>query len=118
MLSLLQAKKVASHLKKHSGGHGYTDQDNPFGDSNVTERFVWGKKLEKQIQSGVDVKDLTARAEKRRQEERLVTLLPLFALLRPQVSLYNLSKQDINRFSVNTLQDVHTFLCTLHCMVC
>ncbi|DBA94110.1 hypothetical protein WJX77_004695 [Trebouxia sp. C0004] len=65
------AKKVANHLKKHSGGHGYTDQDNPFGDSNVTERFVWGKKLEKQIQSGVDVKDLTARAEKRRQEERL-----------------------------------------------
>ena len=69
----LQAKKVASHLKKHSGGHGYTDQDNPFGDSNVTERFVWGKKLEKQIQSGVDVKDLGAKAEKRRQEERLVS---------------------------------------------
>ena len=68
----MQAKKVASHLKKHSGGHGYTDQDNPFGDSNVTERFVWGKKLEKQIQSGVDVKDLGAKAEKRRQEERLV----------------------------------------------
>ena len=68
----MQAKKVASHLKKHSGGHGYTDQDNPFGDSNVTERFVWSKKLEKQIQSGVDVKDLGAKAEKRRQEERLV----------------------------------------------
>ena len=68
----MQAKKVASHLKKHSGGHGYTNQDNPFGDSNVSERFVWGKKLEKQIQSGVDVKELTARAEKRRQEERLV----------------------------------------------
>ncbi|KAL3159310.1 hypothetical protein ABBQ32_011264 [Trebouxia sp. C0010 RCD-2024] len=65
------AKKVASHLKKHSGGHGYTDQDNPFGDSNVTERFVWGKKLEKQIQSGVGVKDLGAKAEKRRQEDRL-----------------------------------------------
>lgn len=69
---IMQAKKVANHLKKHSGGHGYTDQDNPFGDSNVTERFVWGKKLEKQIQSGVDVKDLGARAEKRRQDERLV----------------------------------------------
>ena len=69
---IMQAKKVASHLKKHSGGHGYTDQDNPFGDSNVTERFVWGKKLEKQIQSGVDVKDLGAKAEKLRQDERLV----------------------------------------------
>ena len=77
----MQAKKVASHLKKHSGGHGYTDQDNPFGDSNVTERFVWGKKLEKQIQSGVDVKDLGAKAEKRRQEERLVRAHALCALL-------------------------------------
>ncbi len=36
---------------------------------------MWGKKLEKQIQSGVDVKDLTARAEKRRQEERLVCFM-------------------------------------------
>ena len=71
----MQAKKVASHLKKHSGGHGYTNQDNPFGDSNVSERFVWGKKLEKQIQSGMDVRELTARAEKRRQEERLVSFI-------------------------------------------
>lgn len=71
-ISCLQAKKLASHLKRHSGGHGYTNQDNPFGDSNVSERFVWGKKLEKQIQQGVDVRDLTARAEKRRQEDRLV----------------------------------------------
>ena len=63
--SAVQARKVASHLKKHSGGHGYTDQDNPFG--------VWGKKLEKQIQSGVNVKELGAKAEKRRQEERLVS---------------------------------------------
>lgn len=38
----------------------------------MNERFVWGKKIEKQIQSGVDVKDLTAKAERRRQEERLV----------------------------------------------
>ena len=65
---------MANHLKKHSGGHGYTDQDNPFGDSKVNERFVWGKKIEKQIQSGVDLKDLTAKAEKRKQDERLVML--------------------------------------------
>ncbi len=40
---------------------------------------MWGKKLEKQIQSGVDVKDLTARAEKRRQEERLVCCFVTFS---------------------------------------
>ena len=66
---------MANHLKKHSGGHGYTDQDNPFGDSKVNERFVWGKKIEKQIQSGVDLKDLTAKAEKRKQDERLVSYI-------------------------------------------
>ena len=71
---------MANHLKKHSGGHGYTDQDNPFGDSKVNERFVWGKKIEKQIQSGVDVKDLTAKAERRRQEERLVRRQTKFSL--------------------------------------
>lgn len=64
---------MANHLKKHSGGHGYTDQDNPFGDSKVNERFVWGKKIEKQIQSGVDLKDLTAKAERQKQDERLVS---------------------------------------------
>ena len=116
MLSMLQAKKVASHLKKHSGGHGYTDQDNPFGDSNVTERFVWGKKLEKQIQSGVDVKDLTARAEKRRQEERLVLLLPLFALLRPQI-VHAISGNKAYTASQSISFKTHTHFCA-PCIAC
>ncbi|PRW50888.1 cactin isoform A [Chlorella sorokiniana] len=66
------AKKVAQHLKKHKvTGVGYTDTDNPFGDTNLTERFVWGKKIEKEIASGRDVRDMTARAEMQRQAERL-----------------------------------------------
>ncbi|KAK9806113.1 hypothetical protein WJX72_002023 [[Myrmecia] bisecta] len=67
------AKKVAKHLKKHGegAGHGYTNDTNPFGDSNVQERFVWGKKIEKQLQSGVDVRELTSKAERQRQIERL-----------------------------------------------
>ena len=119
---MLQAKKVASHLKKHSGGHGYTDQDNPFGDSNVTERFVWGKKLEKQIQSGVDVKDLTARAEKRRQEERLVLLLPLFALLRPQLRPQHVHTISTNKaYTTCQSSTLHTGLYThvkMHLALC
>ena len=68
-----QAKKVTRHLQRSAaGGHGYTNAENPFGDANVTQRFVWGKKIEKQLQEGADVRDLTARAERERQVERLV----------------------------------------------
>ena len=72
-----QAKKVTRHLQKSAaGGHGYTNAENPFGDANVTQRFVWGKKIEKQLQEGADVRDLTARAERERQVERLVRAPP------------------------------------------
>ena len=53
------------------GGFGYTDEDNPFGDARLSERFVWGKKIEKQLVDGADVRDLTAKAEQRRQNERM-----------------------------------------------
>ena len=60
--------------KGGASGHGYTDAENPFGDAKVTERFVWGKKIEKQLQDGADVRDLTSKAEAKRQQERLVRL--------------------------------------------
>lgn len=73
-LAHLQAKKVAQHLKKHKvTGTGYSNEDNPFGDTNLTERFVWGKKIEKEIAGGRDVRDMTAKAEMKRQAERLVS---------------------------------------------
>jgi hypothetical protein len=64
---------VERHLKKHGGlgGFGYTDEDNPFGDANLSDRFVWGKKIEKQLVDGADVRDLTAKAEHRKQADRL-----------------------------------------------
>jgi hypothetical protein len=73
---LLQAKKVTKHLKKHSTtGHGYAEAENPFGDANLSDRFVWGKKIEKQLREGADVRELTAKAERERQLERLVGAL-------------------------------------------
>lgn len=64
---------MGKHLRRHATtGTGYTNEDNPFGDAALTERFVWGKKIEKAIAEGADVKDLTAKAEDRRQAERLV----------------------------------------------
>ncbi len=60
-------------MKKHGGlgGFGYTDEDNPFGDANLSDRFVWGKKIEKQLVEGADIHDLTARAEQQKQAHRL-----------------------------------------------
>ena len=71
-----QAKKVERHLKKHAStttaAPSYDDGTNPFGaEVNLTERFVWGKKIEKQLVEGADVRDLTARAEQRRHLERM-----------------------------------------------
>jgi len=72
LVILLQAKKVEKHLKKHSlRGFEYTNDDNPFGDANITDRFVWGKKIEKEIEQGKSVRELAARAEQKRQNERI-----------------------------------------------
>ena len=69
----LQAKKIETHLKKHRNtGHGYNNEENPFGDSNLGDSFVWGKKIQKQLDEGADKRDLTAKAERQRQFEREV----------------------------------------------
>jgi hypothetical protein len=48
---LMQAKKLAARLKQGEIA-GYTDQENPFGDANLTERFVWHKKIERSLING------------------------------------------------------------------
>jgi len=53
---------------------GYTDTENPFGDANLTERFVWHKKIEKSLLDGVDAEDLGVKAEKVRHEARLLEI--------------------------------------------
>lgn len=59
-------------MKKHKlKGFEYTNDDNPFGDEKISERFVWGKKIEKQLEEGADVRELAAKAEQRRQRERI-----------------------------------------------
>mmetsp|Transcript_16090 Transcript_16090/g.41105 ORF Transcript_16090/g.41105 Transcript_16090/m.41105 type:complete len:678 (+) Transcript_16090:112-2145(+) len=69
------AKKVAKQLKKEKGAvAGYTDEENPFGDTQLSDKFVWNKKLEKQIQEGTDVREFSAAAERLRQEERVAEI--------------------------------------------
>jgi hypothetical protein len=43
---------------------------------------VWHKKLEKQISSGVSMKDIGLRAEKQKQEQRLVRNKKGFPMMR------------------------------------
>ena len=92
---------MAGRVKQGEEIAGYSNADNPFGDAALTDRcadfflsrepcsvylfrstfllkfrlgcrFVWRKKIEKQIIEGVDVKDLGLKAERQRQQERLV----------------------------------------------
>lgn len=57
----LQAKKLEKDLRGEDG-------------PDAEQKFVWGKKIEKQIQEGQDLRELGPEAEKRRHEERLVSL--------------------------------------------
>lgn len=64
----LQAKEIADHMKKKSATAG--------GEPGV-QKFVWGKKIEKDIASGASVKDFTKKAELERQRQREVRISPV-----------------------------------------
>ncbi|KAG0466213.1 hypothetical protein HPP92_017793 [Vanilla planifolia] len=67
-----KALKVAKKLKSQSVS-GYSNDSNPFGDPNLTEKFVWRKKIERDISQGVAV-DMSISAEKKRQRERMAEI--------------------------------------------
>lgn len=69
-----RARKLARKLRADSIA-GYTNEDNPFGDANLTERFVWRKKIARDVEAGADMADeLTLDAERRRHAERLAEI--------------------------------------------
>ncbi len=51
----------------------YTNDDNPFGDSNLTQTFRWNKKLQKEGLDKLDERDLD-RVQRQRQEEQRLEL--------------------------------------------
>ncbi|EFJ19424.1 hypothetical protein SELMODRAFT_177683 [Selaginella moellendorffii] len=66
-----KAARVAKKLKTQTVS-GYSNDSNPFGDSNLTEKFVWRKKIERDVANKkMDLKDLSVKAEKLRQKERM-----------------------------------------------
>uniref|UniRef100_A0A1J3K151 Splicing factor Cactin n=1 Tax=Noccaea caerulescens TaxID=107243 RepID=A0A1J3K151_NOCCA len=65
-----KALRAAKKLKTQSVS-GYSNDSNPFGDSNLTETFVWRKKIEKDVHHGVPLEEFSVKAEKRRIKERM-----------------------------------------------
>ncbi|KAK9158745.1 hypothetical protein Scep_005319 [Stephania cephalantha] len=68
-----KAMKVAKKLKSQTVS-GYSNDSNPFGDSNLNEKFVWRKKIERDIAEGVPLDEFSAKAEKKRQRERMAEI--------------------------------------------
>lgn len=68
-----KAAKVAKKLKT-STVSGYSNDSNPFGDSNLNEKFVWRKKIERDVAQGVSIDEFSVKAEKKRQRERMAEI--------------------------------------------
>ncbi|KAJ6746766.1 hypothetical protein OIU74_029269, partial [Salix koriyanagi] len=65
-----KAMKAAKKLKTQSMS-GYSNDSNPFGDSNLNEKFVWRKKIERDVSQGVPLDMFSVKAEKKKQIERM-----------------------------------------------
>ncbi|KAL9429273.1 hypothetical protein AB3S75_031146 [Citrus x aurantiifolia] len=65
--------KVAKKLKAQKVS-GYSNDSNPFGDSNLNEKFVWRKKIERDVSQGVPLEEFSVKAEKKRQRERMAEI--------------------------------------------
>lgn len=52
-----EAKKLRKQAEKVAKTFGYTNDTNPFGDSNLLQPFVWGKKKEKEKKEGKERKN-------------------------------------------------------------
>ena len=63
------AKKAAKDEKRAEEGSlgGYSNQSNPWNDPNLTQAFVWGKKVDKDQTRGV-VEDQSREAQKRKRD--------------------------------------------------
>lgn len=68
-----KAMRVAKKLKTQTVS-GYSNDSNPFGDSNLNEKFVWRKKIERDVQQGVPLEEFSVRAEKKKQRERMAEI--------------------------------------------
>eukprot|EP00041_Stephanoeca_diplocostata_P025740 m.681666 g.681666 ORF g.681666 m.681666 type:complete len:749 (-) comp22812_c0_seq8:255-2501(-) len=64
----IKEKKLEEERKKFAG---YTNNDNPFGDTNLDARFVWHKKREQGVKQGLSVEEQERRAKQLRIENQI-----------------------------------------------
>jgi len=69
----LKAQQEAQIAAQMTASLGYTNTDNPFGDSNLTQKFVWQKKREQEAKQGITAAE-RLRIEKERHEETMLEM--------------------------------------------
>lgn len=57
----------------------YSSTDNPFHDANLGDKFIWGKKREKERKSGITAEEAAAK-DRQRQLESIVRFASAMAL--------------------------------------
>nr|GMD04240.1 cactin isoform X1 [Ipomoea batatas] len=67
-------KKAAKKLNAKQKLSSYSNDSNPFGDSNLNEKFIWEKKIHRDISRGVLLESFSLKAEKERQKERIAEI--------------------------------------------
>ncbi|RZC49612.1 hypothetical protein C5167_018047 [Papaver somniferum] len=65
--------KVAKKLKTESVS-GYANDSNPFSDSNLNEKFLWKKKIQKLVSQGECIDEISVKSEKRRIKQRMAEI--------------------------------------------
>jgi len=69
----LKAQQEAQIAAQMTASLGYTNADNPFGDSNLTQKFVWQKKREQEAKQGITTAE-RLKIEKERHEETMMEM--------------------------------------------
>ncbi|KAI8820011.1 cactus-binding C-terminus of cactin protein-domain-containing protein [Fimicolochytrium jonesii] len=64
----IQAQKESQLAAQMSASLGYSNTENPFGDSNLSNKFLWLKKREKESKSGLSAAERARRDMSRREE--------------------------------------------------
>ncbi|KAI9101130.1 mid region of cactin-domain-containing protein [Phlyctochytrium arcticum] len=64
----LKAQKESQIAAQMSASLGYSNTENPFGDSNLSSKFVWLKKREREAKDGLRATDRVKRDVNRREE--------------------------------------------------
>jgi len=68
---LKKLEKQQKYAEKEKTIFGYTNESNPFGDSNLTEKFQWKLKREKQVSLGLNPDQVSKEQEQLRYQELL-----------------------------------------------